>query len=121
MATAALVAMADQDVRLSEQLALDHLLDELEVLQDFDPHDAVNLHRRYVEKMRSDPVAGKAVALQAISKFKGDTEHAATLLLVGIGIAKADSEFSDEEHAMLIEICETLELAPEEALAQLLE
>ena len=54
MAASALVAMADREVRLSEQLALDHVLERIERLSVFDPHTAVDLHKRYAEELRDD-------------------------------------------------------------------
>jgi tellurite resistance protein len=54
MAAAALVSTADEDVRLSEQYALDHLVQRMDQLRLFDPHTAADLHQRYVERIEAD-------------------------------------------------------------------
>ena len=66
MASSALVAMADRDVRLSEQMALDSVLEKVEQLRIYDPVKAVDLHRRYVDALREDPVAGREQVVQAL-------------------------------------------------------
>ncbi|MDJ0869684.1 MAG: TerB family tellurite resistance protein [Myxococcota bacterium] len=117
MAAAALVATADEDVRLSEQLALDELLGRVEKLRVFAVHDAVDLHRDFVERILANAAAGRAAALEAVSAFRGDEDQRLLVLYVGAVIAKADLELSETEERALNEICGALAL-PESALAR---
>lgn len=110
MAVGALVAMADEDVRLSEQLGLDHVLDNAKRLEAFDPHEALEIHRRHVEAIRADASAGRIAALATLSSFREDPEAAELLLSVGLVIAKADSEITAVEDRSLGEICHILGL-----------
>ena len=115
MAVSALVSMADREVRLSEQLGLDYVLENAKRLETADPHEAVEAHRRYVEEIRADEVGGRQAALAVISRFREDRESARLLLSVGLAIAKADSEISSVEDSMLGKICDALQLPHDES------
>ena len=114
MAVSALVSMADREVRLSEQLGLDYVLENATRLETVNPHEAVEIHRRYVEAIRTDPAAGQRAALEVISRFREDPDSASLLLSVGLAIAKADSEVSAIEDSALAEICDALQLPHDE-------
>ncbi len=114
MAVSALVSMADREVRLSEQLGLDYVLENAKRLETADPHEAVETHRRYVEAIRADAAEGQQAALEVISRFREDRDSARLLLFVGLAIAKADSEVSAVEDSTLGEICDALQLPHDE-------
>ncbi len=118
MAAAALVSAADDDVRLSEQIALDALLERIDKLQVFEPQTAVDIHRDYVERFAADPVLGRKRALDGLAGFRGDEQDRLLILYVGAVIARADSELSDLEEQALADICSALGLPPEESLAR---
>ena len=121
MAACALVAMADRDVRLSEQLARDHVLSRLERLRVFDPHVAADLHRSFTDTLRDDPEAGKQRVIARIARFRDDPAAAALILEAGVAIARADSDLSSSEEAVLEELCRTLDLPPDVWLARIRE
>ena len=116
MATSALVAMADGRVVIEENIALASLIENLELLKVYDPHLAISLHSHWVEKMREDFEAGKHEALDAIARCRDDIEMSELLVKVGIAIAKADSVFSDDEVAVVDEICRRVDIAGLDAL-----
>jgi tellurite resistance protein TerB len=119
MAAAALVSTADEDVRLSEQLALDRVLERLDRLRVFDPHEGVELHRRYAASMIEDPIQGRLAAIQALVSFDGSDEECLLILYVGAVIAKADQVLSDPEQVALAEICQALALPVESSLERI--
>ena len=114
MAVSALVSMADREVRLSEQLGLDYVLENAKRLETVNPHEAVETHRRYVEAIRADAARGRQAALEVISRFREDQDSARTLLSVGLAIATADREVSAVEDSALGEICDALQLPHDE-------
>ena len=116
MATSALVAMADGRVVLEESVALASLIENLELLKVYDPHLAISLHSHWVERMREDFQAGKREALDTIALCRDDIEMSELLVKVGIAIAKADSVFSDDEVAVVDEICRSVDIAGLDAL-----
>ena len=116
MAAAALVSAADRDVRLSEQMTLDQLLERMDRLRVFDPHAGVNLHRSYTERILADPESGRKKALASIASFAGDAERGLLVLYVGAAVAKADGELSDAEIEALAQISAALELPDPQSL-----
>jgi len=116
MAAAALVSTADEDVRLSEQFALDRLLERMEQLRVFDPRAGVELHRRHVERISEEPDEGRRNAIDSISSFRGDEEQRLLILYVGAVVAKADGDLSEAETRALADISSALGLPVEESL-----
>lgn len=116
MAAAALVSTADEDVRLSEQYALDHLVQRMDELRIFDPHAAVDLHRRYVERIAEGSESGRREAIDSVSSFRGDEEKGLLILYVGAVVARADGDLSEPETRALGEIATALGLPAKQAL-----
>jgi tellurite resistance protein len=119
MAAAALVASADQDVRLSEQLAVDELVVRLEELKVFEPRASADLHRDYVERLAEDPEDGRREALARVAEMRGDEHRSLLILYVAAMVAKADNELSQAERAVVEELCHTLGLPAEGALERI--
>ena len=94
MAAAALVSMADEDVRLSELLALDDVLGQIDRLQSFEPNEAVDLHRGFTEKIQVDSVTGRTHALEVVAGFEGNQDDRLSILYVAAVIARADLDLS---------------------------
>ncbi|MBL6933265.1 MAG: tellurite resistance TerB family protein, partial [Rhodospirillales bacterium] len=80
MAACALVAEADGVVSFSERVCLDNILETLEALKIFNPHEGVNLFNGFVDDIRADPVKGRLKALKAISDV-GPSRKTAELLM----------------------------------------
>ena len=119
MAAAALVSTADEDVRLSEQAALDQLLERLESLSLHDPKDGAEIHRRYASRIASDPKAGSKAALASVARLRGKSDQALMVLYVAGAIARADGKLSDVEQQVLERLAETLDVSYEDSVAQL--
>jgi tellurite resistance protein TerB len=66
MAASALVATADGDVSFGERVRLDQILETLEALKVYDPHDGVDLFRDYPEAILESPKEGHAAAVQIL-------------------------------------------------------
>ncbi len=117
MAACALVAYADEDVSLSERFQIDQVLERLDRLKIFDPHDGVNYFNEVVEKLKAAPEQGTETALQRIAPFAGDPESARMLVRICHAISWADGEISDAERARIDEVCEVLGQVYEDAIA----
>ncbi len=119
MAAAALVSTADEDVRLSEQFALDRLLERMERLRIFDPRAGIELHRRYVERIMAESGDGRRDAIDSVSAFRGDEEQGLLILYVGAVVARADGDLSEPEARALADIASALDLPVEESLGRI--
>ncbi len=110
MAASALVSMADGDADITELNILDQALETIQELKIYDPHDAMDLYRDYIDGLRDDPGATRDKIMQAVGKVRGD-QHAALLLIrVCVAIGKADEDFSEPEKAVITELCQRLAL-----------
>ncbi len=114
MAAAALVAAADGSVSFSERVSVDQLLEHLDQLKVFDPHEAVNLFNVYVDGLRDSPEDGKAKALAAVAAIAEDREAAALMVRISAAISRADGIFTEVEREQITEICKALDLSPED-------
>jgi tellurite resistance protein len=116
MAAAALVSTADEDVRLSEQFALDRLLERMKQLRIFDPRAAIELHRRYVERIMAESGNGRRDVIDSVSAFRGEEEQRLLILYVGAIVARADGDLSEPEERALADIASALDLSKDESL-----
>ena len=108
MAATALLALADEEIVLTERLALDFILENVSELKLFDVHHAVNLFRDWGKAVEEDYGAAQEQALKAVAKFSGDEEKASLLVRSCILIAKADGDFSEPEQKVIDELCRVL-------------
>ena len=108
MAATALLALADEEIVLSERLALDFILENVNELKVFDVHQAVNLFQDWGKAIKEDLGTAKKQVLKAVAKFSGDEEKASLLVRAGILIAKADGDFSEPEQKVIDELCQVL-------------
>jgi tellurite resistance protein len=119
MAAAALVSMADDEVRLSEQNALDEVFSRIRTLYAFEPHTAVDLHRAFAEGIGEDPDEGRRVAIDTVRRFDGNKDDRLSVLYVAAVIASADHDLSVAEESALGEICKGLAIPTDESLARI--
>ena len=111
MAAAALVASADGTVSFSERYSVDQMLEQLDQLKVFDPHQAVDLFNSYVESLRDSQEEGRARALAAVAAISEDREAAKMMVRISAAISRADGNFSLVEREEIEAICEALGLS----------
>lgn len=97
MAACALVAEADGFVTFSERGCLDQILETLEELKIFDPHEGVDLFNGFVDGIRENYRKGHVQALKAITEVGRNRKTAELLMKVCIAIATADDQVPDVE------------------------
>lgn len=110
MAASALVAFADGDVNFTELSTIDQALETIHELNIYDPHDAVDLYRDYIDGLRDDPAETRTKILEEVGKIAGDAHAARLLVRVCVAIGKSDDDFSDSEKAIVGELCDALSL-----------
>jgi tellurite resistance protein len=112
MAASALVAHADGEMKFAEMNTLDQALDAIRELNIYDPHEAVDVYRDYMDALRADEAGARERAFEAVARIAGDAHGAGLLLKVCVAIGKADNDFSDRERAVIAALCETLQVDP---------
>ncbi len=105
MATAALVAMADDELAIEETLAVKVVLENLELLKVYDPRLALSIYTNHLNMIREDAAAGREAAMKLIGRCSEEIEAAELVVKVGIAVAKADKEFRQAEIDAIGEIC----------------
>lgn len=108
MAACALVAVADGEVSFSERVRLDQMLDSLEELQAFDPHEAVDRFNDYVARLAEAPEDGQDEALAAVGRIAEDEAEAALVLKLCIALCRADGRFTEAERVAARRVAEAL-------------
>ena len=116
MAVSAYVAMADGAVTFSERSRLDAILETLDALRIYDPHDAVDLFDGLTDEFREDSVAAQCSVLETLRAFADQPDQARLLIRIALAIAHADGAYSPAEQGRLTELCAILDIAPDEAL-----
>lgn len=114
MAASALVAMADGKVTFSERVRIDQILETLEALKIFDPHEGVNLFNEFTDAIRADSKAGRTAAFRAIEPVAGDPETTALILRICLAISEADGAVDLVDQIEIVTLCSRLGLEPKD-------
>ena len=81
MAACSLIAIADGEVTLAERIRVDRILETLEELKVFDPHEGVNLFNDYCRAIQDSPKEGREKAVRSVKSMAGDPETVLCSLL----------------------------------------
>ncbi len=112
MAGCALAATATGEVSFSERIRVDQILDTLEQLEVFDPHEGVELFNEYSQAILDSPRLGHEQAMLALAKVTDDPSSARVLLRVCLAVAEASGEKSLSQEIEMMMLCSTLGIGP---------
>ena len=115
MAACALAASVDGAPSFSERIRVDQILETLEQLQVFDPHEAVELFNEYAEDILADPKEGKDRARKALAAFVDERETAELLIRICLAVAEASGETNLTEQVEIVTLCSLLGVDPDYA------
>lgn len=108
MGACALVASADGAVSFSERVRIDQIVETLEALKVFDPHEAVDLFNEFTDAILEDPKSGRAKALEAIQSVGDNPETAQLLIRICIAVSEAKSEKLLVDQIEIVMLCGVL-------------
>ena len=112
MAACALAASADGDVTFAERIRVDKIIDTLEQLKVFDPHEGVELFNRYTAAILAHPKEGREKALRAVRKVTDAPETAALVVRICLAVAESDGQKSLVEQIEIVMLCSLLGVEP---------
>jgi tellurite resistance protein len=115
MAACALAAVADGAVTFSERMRVDQILETLDRLSVFDPHEGVALFNEYAEGILSAPKEGRERALDAVQAVTGEPETAGLLIRICLAIAEAKPQKTLVEQIEIVMLCSLLGVEPNDA------
>ncbi len=114
MAACALVAIADGVVSLGERVRVDQILETLDKLKVFDPHEGVDLFNEFTDGILESPARGRAVALKALEPVAGDPETAALMIRICLAVSEANGEKSLVDQIEIVTLCSLLGVEPKD-------
>jgi tellurite resistance protein TerB len=114
VAGCALVAAADGEISTAEKQKMVGFIQRTDELKVFEMTEVIVQFNKFAEGFEFDAFIGKAEALKAISSLRNNPEAARLLIRVCSAIGMADGDFSPSEQAVVIEMCQELQLNPAE-------
>lgn len=115
MAACALVATADGTVSFSERHRIDQILERLDQLRVFDPHEAMNVFDDFIQELQDNPEAGRRAALQRLAKVAEDKDSSRLMVRICCAVSEADGNFSAAERRQIEAVCRALGLTLEDS------
>ena len=110
MAACAIVANADGVVSFSERGCFDQIINLVDRLRIYGPHEAVDLFNEYVERLNDHEKLEKTALLVKIKKVISQKKDQELLLKICWMISKADGEIKRPERDAIEEIAENFGL-----------
>ena len=113
MAACSVVALADGEVSFAQRVRVDQILETLDKLKVFDPHEGVNLFHEFTDGILEHPEHGHQMALEAIREVADhDAEDAKLLIRVCLAVSEAEGEMKLADQIEIVSLCSTLGIEP---------
>ncbi|MBT6240454.1 MAG: tellurite resistance TerB family protein [Rhodospirillaceae bacterium] len=116
MAACALVATADGVVSLGERVRVDQILETLEALKIFDPHEAVDLFNDFSDAILESPHTGHDKALAALADAAKDQETKTLIIRICCAISEVSHDVGKDTIAAdqieIVSLCSRLGVDP---------
>lgn len=114
MAACALMSSSGGEITFSQRIRVDQILETLEKLQIFDPHEGVDLFNDYTRDILQNPREGHERALAAVRRFTADKDTAGLLIRICMAVAQADGEKKLSQQIEIVMLCSLLQVEPED-------
>lgn len=117
MAACAMVASVDGDVSFAERVRLDQILETLDKLKVFDPHEGVDLFNEMTDMILEHSKEGHQKAMDALLEGAPDAETRELLIRVCLAVSEADTgpdkkkELADQIE--IVTLCNRLGVDPQ--------
>jgi len=116
MAACAMVASADGKISFAERVRLDQILETLDRLKVFDPHDGVNLFNEFTDLILEDSEQGHIHAMDALTNGAPDAETRELLIRICLAVSEADSgadgKMALTDQIEIVTLCNKLDVDP---------
>ncbi len=109
MAGCALVSMASGVVTLRERVRVDQVLETLDTLQVYDPHEGVALFNEFVDALDQSAGEGRRRALEAIdAEVAQEPEKAGLLIRICLAVSEVEDGVPIRERERIAALCDHL-------------
>ncbi|MDA0238586.1 MAG: TerB family tellurite resistance protein [Proteobacteria bacterium] len=113
MAACALVATADGQVSFTERVRVDQIIETLEQLKVYDPHEAVDLFCDFADQILVSPKDGHATVLKELDWVKSEAETAKLLIRICLAVSESSGETSLVDQIEIVSLCSQVGIDPE--------
>lgn len=116
MAACALAASADGKVSFGERVRVDQILETLDSLKIFDPHEGVDLFNEFADAILETPEIGRKQAFAVLEDMAGDDDTKALILRICCAISEADAVDGEKnliDQIEIVSLCSRLGIKPE--------
>ncbi len=115
MAACALVDAADGEVTYLERVRVDQVMETLEELKVFDPHEGVELFNKFIDEIKARPDDGRKSVLEAVlDETDKHPEKAELLIRVCMAVSEIDGKIPVSDQTEIIRLCGELGVKPSE-------
>jgi tellurite resistance protein TerB len=113
MAACALVSMASGSVSFRQRVRVDYIIEALDALKVFDPHEGVDLFNEFVDVLKADPEVGRRQALDVIAgEVAQEPEKARLLARICLAVSQRDGVIPVAEGREVASLCQCLGVDP---------
>ena len=113
MAACAVIATDDGIVSFAERVRVDQILETLDQLNIYDPHEAVDIFNEYVDEINQSAKTGHARAMESVETFSNDPESASLIIRICLAVAEADGKATLADQIEIVTLCSLLGVNPE--------
>ncbi len=114
MAACALVATADGEVSFAQRVRVDQILETLDALKVYDPHEGIDIFNTYTDAILANPKAGHETAYQAMANVAQNADDGKLMVRICCAVSEANGEKSLVDQIEITSLCSRLGLDPGE-------
>ena len=113
MAACAMVSASEGEVTFGDRIRVDQIMETLNKLKVFDPHEGVKLFNQYTDGILAAPEKGRGDALKAIKAVTSDRDTAELLIDLCLAVSLSDGKTSLVEHIEIVSLCGLIGVDPD--------
>jgi tellurite resistance protein len=114
MAACALVATARGPVTFAQRVRIDQILETLETLKVFDPHEGVEVFNAHAERILEHPRKGRARALATVRRATKSPDTARLLIQLCLAVSEMNDDTSLADQIEIVMLCDQIGVDPAE-------
>lgn len=115
MAACALMACVDGQISLGEKVRVDQILETLDKLKVFDPHEGVDLFNEFADAILADSSKGRERSLKALTDYMADHAETGHLIMrICLAISEADGARTLADQIEIVQICSHIGVEPKD-------
>jgi len=112
MAACAMVATVDGEVSFAERVRVDQILETLEELKVFDPHEGVEIFNVLTDAILENPKEGHERAFKAMKFVALKPENGALMVRICCAVSEADGKKTLADEIEIVSLCTRLGIEP---------